>query len=69
MKSPVTKDYLDSLRQKLIDAEEANDRELAGMCRDEYRQACASAYSSGILVFKSEVAGSNPAHNIGRATG
>lgn len=54
MRVPVTKDYLDNLRQRLIDAEEANDREAASFRRDEYRKACAYAYSAGALVFVSE---------------
>ena len=52
MKSPVTKEYLDGLRTKLIAAEKKGDRDLAQTLRDEYRLACAAAYSSGDLVFK-----------------
>lgn len=52
MQSPVTKAYLDGLRARLIALEDIGDKIGASTVRDEYRQACAAAYSSGDLVFK-----------------
>ena len=49
---PVTKKYLDMLRERLIKAENEQRREQASLARDEYRKACAHAYSAGDLVFK-----------------
>ena len=54
MRSGITKEYLDSLRQKLIDLEEAGDSFNADFARTEYRTACAQAYSCGSLVWKDE---------------
>ena len=43
MRHPITKEYLDELRQKLIAAEERKDTNAADSARREYRQACAAA--------------------------
>jgi hypothetical protein len=52
MRVPVTKKYLDMLRERLIKAENEGRDTQASMARDEYRKACAHAYSVGDLVFK-----------------
>lgn len=59
MKVPITRDYLDGLRARLIDAEDAGNNDRASALRDEYRTACAAAYSSGDLVFAPQP----PAHD------
>ena len=64
MKSPVTKEYLDDLRRRLIEREEMNNKIGATILRDEYRQACAVAYSCGDLASKPSQGGAGMAHRL-----